>query len=352
MDMKQILELVNQPAFLTKEGKLYWCNAAARQALHEGLPVCDLMEDHGALFSLWDRQGTLQLPLVLGGEDYDASVCAVEEGELFVASCRTKRQYEAADVMMGLSATLRRTLQTMLNAARSLFDEMGSSPEAAQMNRALYQLVRLCSQYSDGGQLLGRCRSAHRRPVDMDTFFDDFATALKPLLKSTGRTFRYMPLKGSVRADIDAELMERALYNLISNALQYTPDGGEICLQAERRERSLLVRISDTGEGIPPQVLATLFERFDTLEGDGRRGAGLGLPIAREIIRLHGGTMTVTADAQGKGTTVTFALPLIPAPLELRSRTLRYDYCGDLNHSLVELSDVLPTELYDPEEVL
>ena len=350
MDMKQILSLVDQPAFLAKDGEICWCNAAAGQFVRENMPLCGLLENNGTLLSLWDRQGTLQLPLLLGGAAYDASVCVTGEGELFLASRRSVRQVDAADVMLGLSATLRRMLQTMMDAARTLFDEQPDSPEARELNRALYRLVRLCNQYSDGGQLLGRCRTAHRRPVELNEFFDDFAAAVAPLIERTERRFRYVPLKGTVRGDIDAELVERVLYNLLSNALQYTPAGGEIGLTVERRDRLLLVRLRDTGEGIRPEFQSSLFERFGVAGGDGRRGAGLGLSIAREAVRLHNGSMTLTSD--GQGTTVRIALPLLPAPLALRSPMLNFDSCGGLNHALVELSDVLPTALYDPEEVL
>lgn len=350
MDMRQILSLVDQPAFLVRDGEICWCNAAAQQLVRANMPLCGLLEDNGTLFSLWDRQGTLQLPLLLGGMEYDASVCATDEGDLFVAGIRTVRRTEAADVMLSLSSNLRRMLQTMLDAARTLFDAQESSPEAGELNRALYRLVRLCNQYSDGGQLLGRCRSAHRRPVELNEFFDAFAAAVIPLVELAGRRFRYVPLKGPVRGDIDAELMERALYNLVANALQYTSADGELCLQVERQDRLLIVRLSDTGEGISPELLSGLFDRYGIPGGDGRRGSGLGLPIAREIIRLHNGSMTVTSDETG--TTVRFALPLLPAPLSLRSPVLQYDSCGGLNHALVELSDSLPSALYDPEEVL
>lgn len=350
MDMKQILSLVDQPAFLAKDGEICWCNAAARQLVRETTPLCGLLEDNGVLFSLWDRQGALQLPLLLGGKEYDASVCATDEGDLFIAGRQIVRWTDVADVMLSFSANLRRMLQPMLDMARTLFDAQESSPEAAGLNRALYRLVRLCNQYSDGGQLLGRCRSAHRRPVELNAFFDGFAADVVPLTERTGRRFHYVPLKGSVRGDIDAELMERALYNLLANALQYTPAGGEICLMVERQDRLLLVQLSDTGEGIQPELQSSLFERFGVAGGDGRRGAGLGLSIAREVIRLHNGTMTVTSGQTG--TTVRAALPLLPAPLALRSPVMQFDNCGGLNHALVELSDALPSALYDPEEVL
>lgn len=350
MDMKQILSLIGQPAFLCRDGQVCWCNPHAQQLVREGTALCELLEDGGLLFSLWDREGSLQVPLLLNGLEYDASACATGQGELFLAGNRTRRQADMADVMLSMSANLRRLLQTMMTAAHPMFEVAQDCAEAAELNRAMYRLLRLCNQYSDGGQLLSGCRTAHFRPTELHVFFDSLAHAAAPLVELAGRRLRYLPLKTPVRGDIDEGLMERAIYNLLDNALQYTPPGGEIGLQVERRNRVLLVQITDSGEGIRPELLTSLFERFETPLGDGRRGAGLGLPIAREIVRLHHGSMTVTSDAAG--TKVQFYLPLLPAPLPLRSPMLQFDQCGGLNHALVELSDALPSSVYHPEEVL
>lgn len=350
MEMKQILALIGQPAFLTQNDVLCWCNPAAQQLVREGTALSALLEDGGMLLALWNRAGCLQLPLLLGGMEYDATACATAEGMLFVVNTPPRSRSDVADVMLSLSAHLRRLLQDMMNASRSLFDSMDSTAESAELNRALYRLLRLCNQYADGGQLLDGSRAAHFRPVELQAFFDSLVEAVLPLVKQTGRVLHYTPLGACVRSDLDAALMERAMYNLLDNALRYTPRGGEIFLRVERHEQSVLVELRDTGEGMRPELLANLFERYETPLGDGRRGAGLGLPIVREIVRLHHGSLTVTSDETG--TTARFSLPLLTAPLLLRSPMLDFDTCAGLNHALVELSDSLPDSLYDPEEVL
>ena len=97
-----------------------------------------------------------------------------------------------------------------------------------------------------------------------------------------------------------------------------------------------------------------LFEHFnEPLSGDSRWGIGLGLTIVREIARLHGGASMLSCGGKNGGTTALFSLSLESLPAELRSpNLLRYDYCSGLNHALVELSEVLPSQEYNPANIL
>lgn len=141
------------------------------------------------------------------------------------------------------------------------------------------------------------------------------------------------------------------MYNLLSNALAFTPAGGEICLSLERREQSLLIRVTDTGEGFPESVLGTLFDRYSLIPvGDPRWGTGYGLPMVREIARLHGGTL-MAANVPTGGADVMFTLSLVRRPAAVRTAQQRFDYLSGYRHALVELSDSLSASLYDPATV-
>lgn len=120
------------------------------------------------------------------------------------------------------------------------------------------------------------------------------------------------PLQPFVRADI--RLLERALDNLLENALAHTPPGGRVTLAVEAADGGVRVRLADTGRGIPPEDLPRIFDRFHRGRDPGRRerpGAGLGLAITRRILELHGAALQVES-AVDVGTTFTFQLP--PAP--------------------------------------
>lgn len=355
MQLQQILELVTQPAFLVRDGAVCWGNSAARRLIPEGTPLFSLMEDGCALFSLWKREGTLHLPLILGGAEYDAAVQPTEAGDLFVATLRSRELDAAANAAVNVSASMRKPLHAMITAAGTLFDQLEDkalpSEPASQLNRSFYQLIRLCGQLSDGGQLLLHRRTTQRVPTKLTQFFDRFVQETRPLIEAAGWSLRYEPPAEYLCADIDAGLLERALYNLLANALTYTPRGGAVALRTQPQDGLLLISVADSGEGIAPEVMPNLLDRFsDYAPGDSRRGVGLGLSMVREIARLHGGSLMAGRSAEG-GTCVTFSISLEPVAIPLRSNAVQYDYCGELHHGLVELSSVLNASIYDPTEI-
>jgi two-component system heavy metal sensor histidine kinase CusS len=106
--------------------------------------------------------------------------------------------------------------------------------------------------------------------------------------------------------------MEQVLGNLVSNALRYTPEGGEIRLAAQKEPGSLVLGVADTGSGIDPQILPHIFER--SYRGDASRSgdeSGLGLAIAKSIVELHGGKIQVES-TPGKGAHFSIVLPNNP----------------------------------------
>lgn len=112
----------------------------------------------------------------------------------------------------------------------------------------------------------------------------------------------------------DRERLEQVLVNVLSNAVKYTPDGGEITLTAGKENDMMRISVSDTGLGIPKKDQKRIFERFyrvDKARSRERGGTGLGLAIAKEIIEYHGGTIEVDS-ALGKGTTITFTFACAP----------------------------------------
>jgi signal transduction histidine kinase len=115
---------------------------------------------------------------------------------------------------------------------------------------------------------------------------------------------------GWISADVG--LIERAVENVLDNALRYTPEGGQVEIWMEPREEWFRIEVRDTGSGIPPDELPLIFDRFHRTaapaEDEGGRGAGLGLAIAKRAVELHGGTLSCVSRV-GEGTTFRFELP-------------------------------------------
>jgi two-component system phosphate regulon sensor histidine kinase PhoR len=114
----------------------------------------------------------------------------------------------------------------------------------------------------------------------------------------------------------DRQRLEQIFFNLLDNALTYTPAGGRITISADVAAEEVIVKVSDTGSGIPPQHLPRLFERFYRVDPSRSRekgGTGLGLAIVKHIVQLHGGTVGV-ASTPGKGSTFSFTLKKADTP--------------------------------------
>jgi len=111
----------------------------------------------------------------------------------------------------------------------------------------------------------------------------------------------------------DENRIRQILYNLLSNAANYAPDGGRITLSAKRTGNAVEFRVQDNGPGMSPEVLATIFKRFEpSAKGGRRRGAGLGLAIVKSFVELHGGTVDIDT-GPGRGTAVTCRFPMSPS---------------------------------------
>ncbi|HEX2828533.1 MAG TPA: response regulator [Burkholderiales bacterium] len=111
----------------------------------------------------------------------------------------------------------------------------------------------------------------------------------------------------------DAARLQQVFVNLLSNAVKFTPSGGRIDVRARKRGGSCEVEVADTGEGIEPQLLPYLFERFRQADGSTTRrhgGLGLGLAIVRHIVELHGGSVSAESPGKGKGATFRVKLPI------------------------------------------
>ena len=120
-----------------------------------------------------------------------------------------------------------------------------------------------------------------------------------------------------VEVNGDWERLQQVFWNLLINAIKFTPAGGKVTIESEVHNNTVAVKVKDTGQGIAPEVLPYVFDRFRQAETKSstrtQGGLGLGLAIVRHLVEIHGGR--VTADSQGTGTGATFAieLPILPS---------------------------------------
>ncbi len=120
----------------------------------------------------------------------------------------------------------------------------------------------------------------------------------------------------------DAERLQQIVWNLVSNAVKFTPKGGQVALRASREGSDVCISVSDSGEGIRSSVLPLVFERFHQADASITRrhgGLGLGLSIVKQLVVAHGGTVSAESEGEGKGATFTVRLPARSAVPAVRS---------------------------------
>jgi PAS domain S-box-containing protein len=118
----------------------------------------------------------------------------------------------------------------------------------------------------------------------------------------------------------DFERLQQVVWNLLSNAIKFTPKGGRVQIVLERVNSHIEVRVTDTGRGMKPEFLPYIFNRFtqsETVTTRTHGGLGMGLAIAKAIMELHGGTISVASEGEGKGATFGLSLPLMPISREV-----------------------------------
>jgi signal transduction histidine kinase len=153
------------------------------------------------------------------------------------------------------------------------------------------------------------------QPVSLAGVVVADATALQPAAAAKGITFSWLDPDHGLVVNGDPGQLDRLVMNLLSNAVKFTPEGGSVGISVGCEDSAAVLRISDTGIGIPEEDQKELFTRFFRASNAVERsipGTGLGLAIVRTIVANHHGELEVSS-AEGKGTTVTVRIPLISA---------------------------------------
>lgn len=171
--------------------------------------------------------------------------------------------------------------------------------ETRVMSRLIDDLRTLAS--AEAGSL-----SLHREPTDLALLMTDVAASFRSQADAAGVTIEVLDAPDLPALELDPERIRQVLGNLVTNALRHTPRGGRVELSAAQPPGEVVVSVSDTGAGMEPDVMERIFERF--YRSPDSAGSGLGLPIARGLVRAHGGEMSAASEL-GRGTVIRFTLP-------------------------------------------
>lgn len=351
IDKSGLLDLTMQPAFCVKDGIIVQLNRAARQFLIEpDTPIANLLGDDAQEYEQF-QGGCLYLTLTISGQPFGASVRQMDGFDVFRLELDSDQPELRA--MALVAQELRELLAGILAIADRLLPTMESSgdpdvqAQVHQMNRRLFQMLRTVGNMSDASRYADETASRQVCQNICSVLTEIFAHA-EPLVREKGITLHYSGPRESILCMIDREKLERAVYNIISNAMKFTEEGGTITAKLTRRNNKLYLSIQDSGSGIPPELLGNVYNRFQRSPGleDSRHGLGLGLVLIRSAATAHGGTVLID-QLEGVGTRITMSIAIRnDKNTGLRSDRLEVDYDSGRDRGLLELSDALPPELY------
>lgn len=351
-DALELLDMISRPAFCVQDGVIVKVNpAASSHFIEPGVQIEQLLltgtEEYASL-----ADGRLYLTLNISGRPMGFSVTRISGADYF----RMEQEADNSELQaMALCAReLRDPLASVMITADRLFpvsglnDDPETRDQVARINRGLYQILRVISNMSDASRYSSEtvCR---QEVHNICAVLEEVFTQAAELIQHAGIQLEYTGHPEAVYTLMDSEKLERAVFNIISNAMKFTPRGGKIEARLTRRKNKLYLSIRDTGCGIPESIRGDIYSRYSRELGieDGRFGIGLGMVLIRSAATLHGGTVLID-QPEGTGTRITMSLEIRPGTgTQLRSPAFRVDYAGERDHGLLELSEALPAHLYE-----
>ena len=229
------------------------------------------------------------------------------------------RQYELQQTKNDVVALVSHEMRTPLTAIQGMSELLAQYDMDPARRREMYQaiheearrLTRMTTDYLDIARLESGATALRRSPTRVEALVDRTLLLLDPLAAERG-----IRLSRRVEEDVpalvaDADLLARALGNLVSNAIKYSPRGTEVAVRVRREGAAVAIEVEDQGYGIPESDVGRVFDKFyriPRVQDVGTPGTGLGLALVREIAELHGGSVTVRSVVNA-GSTFTLRIP-------------------------------------------
>jgi len=256
---------------------------------------------------------------------------AVENARLYKVSQEARQAAEAAnrakdEFLATLSHELRTPLSPILGWVRLLrsgdLDEAASARGLEVIERNVRAQTQLIEDLLDVSRIITGKLRLEVRPMDLVAVVEAGIEAVRPAADAKGIRIesRLEPLASAMVGDPDR--LQQVVWNLVSNAVKFTPRDGRVDVELTRVDSHARVRVRDTGKGIRPTFLPHVFDRLRQADSTSTRahgGLGIGLAIVRHLVELHGGTVAAESAGEGKGAAFTVELPISASPGNQRS---------------------------------
>ncbi len=246
--------------------------------------------------------------------------------ELKELAAELKRTARAkSEFLANMSHELRTPLNSIIGFSEVLFDETFGPLNEKQkkyVNNVLTSgkhLLLLINQILDMAKLEAKKMTLALSILPMKSLLHEFSLLVENMVSKKNLQMLIEISEDIPNIEADELKIKEILYNLLSNAVKFTPEGGQIGMRAKKTDAEIEIAVWDTGIGIAPENMEKIFEGFfrvDTPYSRVTEGTGLGLPLARKLVELHGGKLSVESKGLDKGTLVRFTLPIMSRRIE------------------------------------
>ncbi len=216
-----------------------------------------------------------------------------------------------------LGHELRNPLAPILTALQlmKMRDSQASMRERTIIERQVQHLVRMVDDLLDVSRITRGKIDLKREPVEIANIITQGIEMASPLLEQRSHNLRVSVPRRGLLIEADQVRMAQVVANLLTNAAKYTDPGGLISISASRDKDQIVVRVADSGSGIAPDMLPHVFKMF--VQGErtldrAQGGLGIGLTLVRNLVELHGGSVTAHSEGLGKGSEFVLRVPVVP----------------------------------------
>ncbi len=249
---------------------------------------------------------------------YEAAQRARAEAERLYREAQESSRLKD-EFLATISHELRTPLTAILGWAHMLrtgqFDSESAMKAFETVERNARAQAQLIDDLLDVSRIVTGKLRIDVRPVDPNSFIEAAVESVRPAAEAKGVRLQKVLDTGAVSVSGDPVRLQQIVWNLLANAIKFTPRGGRVQVRLERVNSHVEVAVSDTGSGIPADFLPHVFDRFRQADQKTTRqhgGMGLGLAIVRHLVELHGGTVRAESPGEGHGATFTVLLPVAP----------------------------------------
>lgn len=249
----------------------------------------------------------------------EAERAAAERQDLLVREQAARQQAEQAnrakdDFLTAVSHELRTPLQSILGWVELLQLKRMDAQEQQLAFESIERSAKIQTQLVNDLMELSRIQMGKLRidprPLYMNEVVSAAIQTVMPGASAKEILIESVPAAADVQVLGDPQRLHQVIWNLLSNAIKFTPRGGEVRVVLNERGEQVELCIVDTGEGMDPEFVPLVFDRFRQADGSERRsGLGLGLAIVKELVQLHGGTVAAASEGTGKGSEFRVVLP-------------------------------------------